>query len=297
MDNYFNVDLIKQVQPVITKSDVDVMKRLIESIEEAENTLESDSKVSDHQIAKDIAFMKDLIQQLNRVEKSTSEIIRDRIVAAGSKFHANSNISAFIEEGEIDELINECTEAFEKVLDCLVIDRENDPNSIDTPRRLAKMYILETMSGRYNEAPKVTAFPNTHTQRTDGYNGLLVVRSELRSLCSHHHQPVTGVAYIGIIPKGDVIGLSKYTRLAQFAAKRGTLQEELAADIAELIQTHSGSEDVAVYIEAEHGCCTNRGIMAHNSTTQTTVLKGEFMTDPAVRKEFHDNISLQKMQK
>jgi GTP cyclohydrolase I len=112
-------------------------------------------------------------------------------------------------------------------------------------------------------------------------------------MCSHHHQPVSGVAYIGILAANKLIGLSKYTRIAQWCARRGTLQEELCNDIAREIMWATDSEDVGVYLEAEHGCCTNRGIMAHSSLTQTTVLKGGFSTDPATKKEFYDNIHLQ----
>jgi GTP cyclohydrolase I len=122
---------------------------------------------------------------------------------------------------------------------------------------------------------------------------MLVVRSELRSICSHHHQPVSGVAYIGIIAAQKLIGLSKYTRIAQWCARRGTLQEELCNDIAKEIMQTTGSNDVGVYLAAEHGCCTNRGIMAHSSLTQTTVLKGAFNEDMGTKKEFYDNIAMQ----
>jgi GTP cyclohydrolase I len=122
---------------------------------------------------------------------------------------------------------------------------------------------------------------------------MLVVRSELRSVCSHHWQPVTGVAYIGIIAAQKLIGLSKYTRIAQWCARRGTLQEELCNDIAKEIMKATNSENVGVYIEAQHGCCTNRGIMAHNSLTQTTVLRGAFFNSASTKKEFFDNIHLQ----
>jgi GTP cyclohydrolase I len=139
--------------------------------------------------------------------------------------------------------------------------------------------------------PNATAFPN-HTN--EPYRGMLVVRSELTSMCSHHHQPVKGVAYIGIIAADTLIGLSKYTRIAQWCARRGTLQEELAMDIAREISKATGSKDVAVYIQATHGCCENRGIMAHSSLTQTTVLEGVFKSDSGVKKEFFDNIKLQQ---
>jgi len=220
-----------------------------------------------------------------------SEQIKKRIKDAGAKFWAGDNISRFIYEGEKEELIKELTGKFEDVLDSLVIDRQNDPNSMETGRRLAKMYINELMSGRYNPIPNATAFPN-HVE--EGYKGMLVVRSELKSVCSHHHQPVTGTAYIGIIAGERLIGLSKYTRIAQWCARRGTLQEELCNDIAREIMKATGSNDVGVYIQATHGCCENRGIMAHSSLTQTTVLEGAFLQDPNTRKEFMDNIKLQQ---
>ena len=222
---------------------------------------------------------------------SVSESIRNRIKADGGRYWAGDNISKYIHFEEYDQLIEEATGAFEQVLDTLVIDRENDPNSKGTAKRLAKMYFNEIMSGRYEPAPDATSFPN---DGNDAYKGMLVVRSELKSMCSHHHQPVTGVAYIGIIAAKKLIGLSKYTRIAQWCARRGTLQEELCNDIAREIEKATGSENVAVYIQAQHGCCENRGIMAKSSLTQTTVLRGAFNTDPGTKKEFMDNIKLQQ---
>jgi GTP cyclohydrolase I len=219
-----------------------------------------------------------------------SQVIRKRIQREGGRFWAGDNISQWITDKEKDLLVDELTGKFEGVLDSLIIDRQTDPNSVGTARRLAKMYVYEIMAGRYEESPNATAFPND----TDGkYEGMLVVRSELKSMCSHHHQPVSGVAYIGIIAGPKLIGLSKYTRIAQWCARRGTLQEELCMDIAREIMGATNSKDVAVYIEAEHGCCTNRGIMAHSSLTQTTVLEGAFRTDASTKKEFFDNIKLQ----
>jgi len=221
----------------------------------------------------------------------TSELIKTRIEHAGGRYWAGDNISGYIYEGEHEQLIEELTRSFESVLDGLIIDRANDPNSQDTAKRLAKMYVKEIMRGRYYPRPNATAFPN-HTN--DRYDGMLVVRSELKSMCSHHHQPVNGVAYIGIIAADTLIGLSKYTRLAQWCARRGTLQEELAMDIAREIMQATGSENVGVYIQATHGCCENRGISAHSSLTQTTVLKGVFRNNHDVKKEFMDNIKLQQ---
>ena len=223
--------------------------------------------------------------------KYLSAALRDRMKTDGKRFWAGDNISDYVSESDKEKLINEATDAFEQVLDTLLIDRENDPNSKGTARRLAKMYYNEIMAGRYEPAPDATAFPNDSTDR---YEGMLVVRSELRSMCSHHHQPVAGVAYIGIIAAQKLIGLSKYTRIAQWCARRGTLQEELCNDIAREIMKATDAADVAVYIQAIHGCCENRGIMAHSSLTQTTVLKGAFQTDQSTKKEFFDNIKLQQ---
>lgn len=222
--------------------------------------------------------------------KHLSEVIRSRMQQDGKRFWAGDNVSDYVAESAKEHLIDEATAAFETVLDTLLIDRENDPNSQGTARRLAKMYYNEIMAGRYEPAPDATAFPNDSEER---YEGMLVVRSELRSMCSHHHQPVTGVAYIGIIAANKLIGLSKYTRIAQWCARRGTLQEELCNDIAREISRATDSENVGVYIEMTHGCVENRGVMAHNSLTQTTVLKGAFLTDPGTKKEFFDNIQLQ----
>jgi len=219
-----------------------------------------------------------------------SDIIKSRIDIANARYYANDNISKFIKEGDLELLIDELTGQFQGVLSSLIIDTENDPNSNGTARRLAKMYVKEIMSGRYIQAPVSTSFPNSETDR---YEGMLVVRSELKSICSHHHQAVTGVAYIGILAANKLIGLSKYTRIAQWCSRRGTLQEELCNDIAREISKATASENVGVYIEADHGCCTNRGIMAHNSKTQTTVLLGAFRNDKDTKKEFFDNILLQ----
>ena len=212
----------------------------------------------------------------------------------GKRFWAGDNISDYVREEDIPRLIDEATTAFEGVLDTLLIDRENDPNSKGTARRLAKMYFNEIMAGRYEPAPDATAFPNDSADR---YEGMLVVRSELRSMCSHHHQPVSGVAYIGIIAANKLIGLSKYTRIAQWCARRGTLQEELCNDIAREISKATDSENVGVYLRMTHGCCENRGIMAHDSSTTTTVLKGAFNSDAGTKKEFFDTLSLQESNK
>ena len=222
--------------------------------------------------------------------KKHEEVIK-RLQESDARYWAGDNISQHLEEGDKEALIEGAAEAFEEVLDRLCIDRHNDPNSMGTGRRLAKMYINELMGGRYDPIPAATAFPNDSIDR---YEGMLVVRSELTSMCSHHHQIVRGVAYIGIIAADKLIGLSKYTRIAQWCAARGTLQEELANDIAREIQKATGAEHLGVYVQATHGCVENRGVKAHSSLTQTTVLKGAFFDDPGTKKEFMDNIKLQQ---
>ena len=217
--------------------------------------------------------------------------IKQRLEEAGIRYWANDNISEVLRNGDKEALVEEAIPAFENVLQKLLIDTKTDPNSQDTARRMAKMYINEIMSGRYDPMPNPSAFPN---YIENGYEGMLVVRSELTSLCSHHHQTVKGVAYIGIIAGPKLLGLSKYSRIAQWVARRGTLQEDLNVMIANKIQEITGSEHVGVYVQATHGCCENRGIKAHSSLTQTTVLRGAFKNEPDVRKEFIDNVKLQQ---
>jgi len=222
--------------------------------------------------------------------KPVSQEIAERLKKRGVRFFACDNISDHIESWEQDMLINELQQKFQGVLESLVIDTENDPNSKDTARRLAKMYVLEIMGGRYEKPPTVTSFPNE-----DEYEQLIVIRSDIKSMCSHHHQPVQGVCYIACMPGQKVIGLSKYTRVAQHLAARGHLQEELTEMIAKEIEKLTESKAVGVYIRARHGCCENRGIRSSNSSTQTTVLKGLLQSDKALKNEFMHNIQLQEL--
>jgi GTP cyclohydrolase I len=222
---------------------------------------------------------------------SVSEVIRNRLIDNNVRFFANDNISQYISDEEKQHLIDELAEKFEDVLDCLIIDRVNDPNSSGTPKRLAKMYINEIMAGRYTTPPSVTSFPNDDVDNR--YGGMIVARAELTSMCSHHHQPVKGVAYIGILPSTKVIGLSKYVRIAQHCARRGTLQEELTKMIADQIEHHTGARDLAVYMQGTHGCMENRGVCAHSSLTQTVELRGQFF-NPSVKNEFLDLIKMQQ---
>jgi len=219
------------------------------------------------------------------MRNKVSQTIRTRIEQAGSRHFACDNVSEFIFEGEKDLLINELADNFEQVLQTLLIDTTNDPNSKGTAKRLAKMYINEIMEGRFTEAPEVTSFPNTdHNTR---YGGILVAHCDLKSICSHHHQAVTLRCYIGLIPGTHVLGLSKYTRIAQHCARRGTLQEELTNSIADAIQDLTHTEDLAVQLVGRHGCMENRGCMSHNSGTYTAVMRGQFYTQSVKDEFFH----------
>jgi len=221
---------------------------------------------------------------------SISSVIADRLAVSDKRYWASDNISAYLQPGELELLVDEVKEKFEEVLTSLVIDTRTDPNSMDTAKRLAKMYVYELMSGRYQPKPTVTSFPNDGSER---FEGMLVVRAELTSMCSHHHQPVKGVAYIGIIPTGKVIGLSKYVRIAQWCARRGQLQEDLVNQIAKEIMKATDTENVAVYIQATHGCMEHRGVEAHSSLTQTSVVHGLFHND-SVKAEFYNNVKMQR---
>ena len=225
-------------------------------------------------------------------KNAVSDIIRQRLEKDGKRYWAGDNISEYVTDGDRQALIEELKEKFEGVLDSLLIDRHNDPNSMDTPRRLAKMYINEIMGGRYDKAPKVTAFPNVDPDTR--YGGIIVTRAELISMFSHNHQPVKGVAYIGLLAGVKVIGLSKYARIAQWCANRGTLQEELTMTIADELMKHTGTKDLAVYVQATHGCMEHRGVHAHSSLTQTTELRGQFF-NPSVKNEFLDYIKMQQV--
>lgn len=220
-----------------------------------------------------------------------SEQIKKKIISAGDKFFAAHNISKHISPEDIPELIDEVSDKFEAVLQSLIIDTENDPNSKGTARRLAKMYINEIMAGRYHREPDPNAFPN------DGkYNQLIMVQCEIKSMCSHHHQPVKGVCYVGCKPGKMLLGLSKYSRIVDHIARRGHLQEEMTEMIATRIMDLTKSPAIGVFVRARHGCCENRGINSPNSTTQTTVLKGELLTCGILKSEFMDNIKLLEMQ-
>lgn len=216
-------------------------------------------------------------------EKNLSQVIRQRITQSGARFNCNDNISEFIKEGELDQLVNEVAEKFQGVLSSLIIDTDHDHNTQDTARRVAKMFVHETFSGRYRPVPKVTAFPNM------GYKSLYTTGPiSIRSTCAHHFQNIVGKCWVGIVPEDEVIGLSKFNRIVHHICERPQIQEEMTTQIAEALRQYAKTEHIAVVVKAEHHCMTMRGVREHESDMTTAIMLGAFNNDPALKKEFYD---------
>ena len=213
-----------------------------------------------------------------------SEVIRQRVQAAEQRFHANDNISAFIQVGELAALLDEVTEKMQAVLDSLVIDTQNDHNTANTARRVAKMYVQEVFKGRYTPAPALTEFPNA-----ERLNELMIVGPiTVRSACSHHLCPIVGKLWVGVMPNKstNVIGLSKYARLAEWVMGRPQIQEEAVMQLADLIEEKTRPNGLALVMEAEHFCMGWRGVKDMDSRMLNSVMRGVFLKDDALRKEF-----------
>ncbi|MEN9996129.1 MAG: cyclohydrolase 1 [Pseudomonadota bacterium] len=210
--------------------------------------------------------------------------IRERILAARKRFNANDNIAEFIQPGELDHLLDEVTEKMQTVLDSMVIDTENDHNTQNTARRVAKMYLKEVFKGRYVEGPEVTEFPNA-----EHLNELMIVGPiTVRSACSHHLCPVIGQIWIGVMPNEhtNVIGLSKYARLAEWIMGRPQIQEEAVVQLADLIQRKTQPDGLAIVMEASHFCMGWRGVKDMDSKMINSVMRGVFLKDANLRREF-----------
>jgi GTP cyclohydrolase IA len=210
--------------------------------------------------------------------------IRERVLAAKKRFHANDNISQFIEPGELEALLDEVTHKMEAVLDAMVIDTESDHNTRNTARRVAKMYINEVFNGRYLKGPEVTEFPNA-----EHLNELMIVGPiTVRSACSHHFCPVIGKLWIGVMPNEhtNVIGLSKYARMADWIMNRPQIQEEAVVQLADLIQEKTQPDGLALVMEASHYCMSWRGVKDMDSKMINSVMRGAFLKDPNLRREF-----------
>ena len=215
-------------------------------------------------------------------KNKTSDLIRQRLQEAGQRFHCNDNISEYIKDGELEKLQQEVAEKVKEVLDSLVIDTDNDHNTKDTANRVAKMYVNEIFSGRFQPAPRVTSFPNM------GYKSLYTSGPiSIKSTCAHHFQNIVGKAWVGIIPNGEVIGLSKFNRIVHHIAERPQIQEEMTTQVAEALQEYAHTKHIAVVLKAEHHCMTHRGVREHESDMTTAIMLGAFKEDPALREEFY----------
>ena len=210
--------------------------------------------------------------------------IRERLLASRKRFNANDNIAEFIHPGDLEKLLDEVEVKMQGVLDSLVIDTERDHNTGNTARRVAKMYLNEVFRGRYVAAPSITEFPNA-----EHLNELMIVGPiTVRSACSHHFCPVIGKIWIGVLPNEhtNVIGLSKYARLAEWVMGRPQIQEEAVVQLADLIMEKTQPDGLAIVMEASHYCMAWRGVKDMDSKMINSVMRGVFLKDPNLRREF-----------
>ncbi len=210
--------------------------------------------------------------------------VKSRLVRANQRFHANDNISAFLREGELDELQSEVESKVKDLLASLVIDTTGDHNTQETARRVAKMFVTEVFKGRYLPMPALTEFPNV-----EKLNELLIVGPiTARSACSHHLCPIIGKVWIGIMPNehSNLIGLSKYSRICDWVMSRPQIQEEAAVQLANVIEEKVKPDGIAIVIEADHFCMHWRGVKDADSRMTNSVMRGSFLKDSNLRREF-----------
>lgn len=215
---------------------------------------------------------------------TASQRVRERLRAAGIRFHANDNIADYLQPGELEDIEREVAARAQEMLRALVIDTDNDHNTRDTGRRLAKMFVRELFAGRYQQAPAVTEFPNA-----ERLNELMIVGPlRVRSACSHHLCPIMGRVWVGVLPNADsnLIGLSKYARLIDWIMSRPQIQEEAVSQIADLLERRLKPDGIAVVMEADHYCMHWRGVKDDESKMINSVMRGRFLSDPSLRKEF-----------
>jgi GTP cyclohydrolase IA len=216
--------------------------------------------------------------------------IRERIETAHKRYHANDNISAFLEPGELEALLEEVAAKMQGVLESLVIDTKHDHNTQDTARRVAKMYLTEVFRGRYVTQPSVTEFPNA-----EYLNELMIVGPiTVRSACSHHFCPIMGRLWIGILPNehSNLIGLSKYSRLAEWIMSRPQIQEEAITQVADLLMNKVAPDGLAVVMEADHFCMHWRGVKDSATKMVNSVMRGSFLKNANLRREFLSLVNL-----
>jgi len=211
-----------------------------------------------------------------------SDELRRRMTTIKHKHYANDTIFAYLDPGDVDKIEFEVADAFEDVLQALVINTKDDHNSKETARRVAKMFVHELFKGRYYPPPEVTDFPNAKKYDQIYITGPI----SIDSTCAHHFQPITGNCYIGIFPGEKVIGLSKFNRMVDWIVSRPQIQEEMTEQIADMVEKETSALGVAVIIKAEHFCMTARGVKEHESEMMTSVVRGIFRDEPPIKAEF-----------
>lgn len=219
-----------------------------------------------------------------------SERIRQRIEQAQAAYFANDNISPFLKEGELEELEREVTGKMRDLLRSLVIDIENDHNTEETAERVARMYLHEVFKGRYQEQPKIASFPNVKNLDEIYTVGPITVRSA----CSHHLVPILGNCWIGIKPGERVIGLSKFSRVADWVFSRPHIQEEAVIILADEIERLCEPKGLAILVKAQHYCMKWRGVKEPQTSMMNSVVRGDFRRDPSLKQEFFELVKQQE---
>jgi len=214
--------------------------------------------------------------------KKFSDELRKRMTTIKHKHFANDTIFAYLDPGDVDKIEFEVADAFEDVLQALVINTKDDHNTKATAQRVAKMFVHEIFRGRYYPPPEVTSFPNAKKYDQIYVSGPI----SINSTCAHHFQPITGQAYVGVFPGKRVVGLSKFNRIVDWIASRPQIQEEMTEQIADMVEKETEAQGVAVVIKAEHFCMTARGVKEHESEMMTSVVRGMFRDEPATKAEF-----------
>jgi GTP cyclohydrolase I len=225
-------------------------------------------------------------------ETSVSAKIRRKLEAAGQRYFANDNIADYLEAGDLEALHDEVEQAVSKLLETLVIDAGKDHNTRETARRVAKMYLTEVFYGRYQAAPETTEFPNA-----ESLNELMIIGPvKIRSACSHHLCPIMGRVWIGVLPNSasNLIGLSKYARLTNWIMSRPQIQEEAVVQLADMLETMIEPDGIALVLEADHFCMHWRGVKDDGTQMISSIMRGQFLENPSLRREFLTLIQLRK---
>ena len=213
-----------------------------------------------------------------------STMIHRRLEKAGHRANANDNIADFIQDAEeLEALEDEVAQKMQALLEALVIDTENDHNTRGTARRVARMFLHEVFKGRYRHRPVLTEFPNA-----ERLNELMIVGPiAVRSACSHHFVPIIGKLWIGVLPNetSNLIGLSKFSRVADWVMSRPQIQEEAVVQLADLLEEAMRPDGIAIVLEADHLCTQWRGVKDGSHMTNS-VMRGTFLTNAQSRMEF-----------